>query len=135
MRRVSPCGFRYDYRSEYCFLWGRGIGGFFLCGFLLRFGCCLSCAGYFRPWLRECLRKYAGCVMDFKSDFAVRWYIEMEVEKFNLFDAVRKFDILVPFYFLALYHEAYRNRVPQFCCDSTCLHLQLTSWRTVRLQS
>ena len=60
--------------------------------------------------------------MDFKSDFAVRRYVEMEVEKFNLFDAVRKFDILVPFYFLALYHEAYRNRVPQFCCDSTCLH-------------
>ena len=50
--------------------------------------------------------------MDFKSDFAVRRYVEMEVEKFNLFDAVWKLDILVPLYFPALYHEAYRNRVP-----------------------
>ena len=33
--------------------------------------------------------------MDFKSDFAVYRYVEMEVEKFYFFDAVRKFDILV----------------------------------------
>ncbi|RKJ93597.1 hypothetical protein D7Y41_14580 [Anaerotruncus sp. 1XD22-93] len=60
--------------------------------------------------------------MDFKSDFAVRRYVEMEVEEFNFFDTVWQFNVLVPFYFLALCHEAYRNRVPQFCCDSTCFH-------------
>lgn len=43
---------------------------------------CLFCAGYFRPRLREYLRKYAECVMDFKNDLAVRRYIEMKVEKF-----------------------------------------------------
>ena len=50
--------------------------------------------------------------MDFKSDFAVRRYVEMEVEEFNFFDTVWQFNVFVPFYFLALCHEAYRNRVP-----------------------
>ena len=30
--------------------------------------------------------------------------------------------ILIPFYFLAVYHEANRNRVPELGCDFSCLH-------------
>ena len=60
--------------------------------------------------------------MDFKGDLPVHVYIEMEVRHFHLFEHIRQLNVFVPLNFLTLYHEANRNRVPQFRCDFSCLH-------------
>ena len=64
----------------------------------------------------------ANDIADFKSDFCRLRYVEMEVQHFRLFEHIQQFNVLVAFYFLPLYHKAYRNRVPQFCCNFSCLH-------------
>ncbi len=46
--------------------------------------------------------------MDFKGDFTVLRYIEMEVGHFHLFQCVRQLDVLIPLDFLAVYHKANR---------------------------
>ena len=46
----------------------------------------------------------------------------MEVRHFCFFEHIWQVNVLVQFYFLALYHKAYWNRVPQFCCDFSCLY-------------
>ena len=90
----------------------------------------LSCAAalaarrlaYSGAGLREYLRQYALLIVDFKRDFPVHVYVEMEVGHFYLFEHIRQLDVLIPHNFLALYHETNRNRVPQFCCNFSCLH-------------
>ena len=61
-------------------------------------------------------------IVDFKGDLPVHVYVEMEVGHFHLFQCVRQLDVLIPLDFLAVYHKANRNRVPQFRCDFSCFH-------------
>ncbi|OUO80687.1 hypothetical protein B5F53_02925 [Blautia sp. An249] len=71
---------------------------------------------------REYLRQYTFFIMDFKGDLPVHVYVKMEVGHFYLFEHIRQLDVLIPFDFLAVYHKANRNRIPQFRCDFSCLH-------------
>lgn len=68
------------------------------------------------------LRQYTFFIMDFKSDLPVHVYVEMEVGHFYLFEHIRQLYVLIPFDFLAVYHKANWNRVPQFRCDFSCFH-------------
>ncbi len=62
------------------------------------------------------LWQYALGIVDFESDFTVLRYVKMKVQHFCLFEHIRHVDVLISFYFLSLYHKAYRNCVSQFCC-------------------
>ena len=61
-------------------------------------------------------------IVDFKGDLPVHVYVEMEVGHFYLFEHIRQLDVFGSLDFLAVYHKANRNRVPQFRCDFSCFH-------------
>ena len=61
--------------------------------------------------------------MDLEGDLSVLGDVEMEVPHFDFLDSVRKFNVLIALYFFSFYDEAYGNRVSEFCCDFTCLHI------------
>ena len=86
--------------------------------------------------------------MDIERDGSGGRYIEVEADKWQMLNLVRDLDVLVTFDFLAVYHEADRYGVPEFCCELSAFHcvyllillclaaeLQLThGWRKSKLK-
>lgn len=83
-----------------------------------RLGAALFALAWFRPFIRQ----YTCLKHDLESDSPILRYVEFESREGQLLDLVRDLDVLEALDLHAVYDEANRYGVPEFCCELSAFH-------------